>query len=1359
MPSASSSESSQNESDSEFSLSEFSNASYRGNQTTQIQRSVTPDLLWLKDDMEIPKLELPPSSDDLLVPKKYVLKAVGIYEILRRYRNLARLSPFRLEDFCAALICEDQSSLLVEIHVAMLKAILREEDSQQTHFGPLDQKDSINISLYLIDNFTWPEVLRSYVESDSSFDREVLEILSNKEYPYGDIEDRLKVLQLLTDQFLTTTSVRDDMIREGPAQYDDHCRICHRFGDLLCCETCPAVFHLECVDPPFTTVPTGDWQCHICKSHAVSGVSDCVVNMEKQGSLCRQEHLGFDRHGRKYWFVCRRIFIETEDGSEMWYYSVPSQFEQVMELFDQETMEKELWKNIEEVKEEILRQMALTETLTEEQKGNKKSYLELEVEKIKKSKSSSDTEKMEVDEKPNGEDIEESLTAIEINKDEPNAAHLTRSKTNQISNGTLFFKLGMENSYKTYVNQFVTNPIALNKPQKNEERDKKRHLSHKFSLTDASAFKWIGNVNGTQTHMINVLKQTLLTFEQAIPQAFMHCNWPKLKKTWLNAVAVCTSPQDFTRALIALQTCFKSVTYANVWHEQLGHTKLYRITAAEREDRKKQEKREKRERDDEEERYRSAYNFVKYSLGLKHQAWKQKGEEYRIHGQWGWLWSSRSRRSKYWNNIYKQRILHINVVVKHNDQEKILCLKRQTYENLNKVLELSKDLDLADEKYQVLNEIQVISSRETSGTINVSEALKAKTRVMYPKVAKKSILDDLLTRREKLRDLEVDSIKTEENSIPENVISKENSNCSNGGSLSKRKTPNSCNTQCIQRMLLDIIEAKNKPQKQKVVNTEIAEKCQKIHELRTQLKYIQEIFKHHKCYSRNCRNGSTPINLQSFSPCYSNLCLQEAKIKKQIAKLIQTMKEKNSLFNGNTKRQSILHQKLTESKNNDLMDLLQKYHLWDYVNDEYYQYDLTTCLNDLSSALKESLDYDESLFCQQYVVKSEPIDKIKKEEDTEMKDEKKESEKSRGKKAEKMQVDDEAEKKPYVSKANRRFQAPLKTLKKEKEKTPEKEFYENGNEKIYGSESTRGKIYLKKIGAALLEKPEVNGGTKELIESTYKFPVVTNFTTVRNTKNLLMLPKYEQLKMGRKAGKVYVSGFNHQAKNNNSVWPYPCARPIFRQCWVYRTFNLNSLACFALQLRIIWTCMRWDDMQMKSPNPDGKNQITTDTEILTTELLKHRFLGMFQERVQYLRRKIVIPLELPKKVREVNPIRSGLRKRKRAESPIQTEPQVSEEWIDEDKLELWEIKQYGDKQEKTNTIPITRTTTGKLPLPKTFDDGTSASGGMVKSTIIVKQTPDQIKEKMEEQLRQQKAARNQKRLEEMKQQQLIQPCK
>lgn len=65
------------------------------------------------------------------------------------------------------------------------------------------------------------------------------------------------------------------------------------------------------------------------------------------------------------------------------------------------------------------------------------------------------------------------------------------------------FKLGMENSFKNYVNQFSANVAALNKPQRNEERDKKRHLSHKFSLTQASDFKWVGSLNGNYLKLYN----------------------------------------------------------------------------------------------------------------------------------------------------------------------------------------------------------------------------------------------------------------------------------------------------------------------------------------------------------------------------------------------------------------------------------------------------------------------------------------------------------------------------------------------------------------------------------------------------------------------------------------------------------------------------------------------------------------------------------------------------------------------------------------------------------------------------------------------------------------------------------------
>lgn len=250
-----------NDNDSDFSLSSFSNES---NIHKKSNRVPSPDPLWLQP-IELPPLALPDSSDDLLIPKQYALKAASVYEVFRRFKQLIRLTPFRLEDFCAALMSDEQSSLLSEIHIMLLRALLREEDAQGTQFGPQDHKDSINISLYLIDQFTWPEVLRSYMESHESFDKTSLNILTTKDYPFVNVEDRLYVLQFLTDQFLITDIVRGDLAREVPIIYDDHCRICHKLGDLVCCETCPAVFHLECVDPPMDNVPAGDYQCNLCK--------------------------------------------------------------------------------------------------------------------------------------------------------------------------------------------------------------------------------------------------------------------------------------------------------------------------------------------------------------------------------------------------------------------------------------------------------------------------------------------------------------------------------------------------------------------------------------------------------------------------------------------------------------------------------------------------------------------------------------------------------------------------------------------------------------------------------------------------------------------------------------------------------------------------------------------------------------------------------------------------------------------------------------------------------------------------------------------------------------------------------------
>ncbi|KAL0028293.1 hypothetical protein WJX79_007931 [Trebouxia sp. C0005] len=43
---------------------------------------------------------------------------------------------------------------------------------------------------------------------------------------------------------------------------DDFCRVCGYGGDMLCCETCPATFHMECVG--LTALPDGDWFCPHC---------------------------------------------------------------------------------------------------------------------------------------------------------------------------------------------------------------------------------------------------------------------------------------------------------------------------------------------------------------------------------------------------------------------------------------------------------------------------------------------------------------------------------------------------------------------------------------------------------------------------------------------------------------------------------------------------------------------------------------------------------------------------------------------------------------------------------------------------------------------------------------------------------------------------------------------------------------------------------------------------------------------------------------------------------------------------------------------------------------------------------------
>ncbi|XP_022523872.2 PHD finger protein 21Aa isoform X2 [Astyanax mexicanus] len=48
--------------------------------------------------------------------------------------------------------------------------------------------------------------------------------------------------------------------------HDDFCVVCRRSGQLLMCDTCSCVYHLDCLEPPLRTVPRGMWICPSCQS-------------------------------------------------------------------------------------------------------------------------------------------------------------------------------------------------------------------------------------------------------------------------------------------------------------------------------------------------------------------------------------------------------------------------------------------------------------------------------------------------------------------------------------------------------------------------------------------------------------------------------------------------------------------------------------------------------------------------------------------------------------------------------------------------------------------------------------------------------------------------------------------------------------------------------------------------------------------------------------------------------------------------------------------------------------------------------------------------------------------------------------
>lgn len=129
------------------------------------------------------------------------------------------------------------------------------------------------------------------------------------------------------------------------------------------------------------------------------------------------------------------IFSEAENG-HVWYYTTSQQFQELLSVLDAEEMETPLVRELLEMKQEILRQMDITERLTNQAKGNRKSYLEVENANIIKQRKLKEEQKQQ--EQNVGLKIEDDKidneTSMVTDGDVVNEVTITSEDTAQVDN-------------------------------------------------------------------------------------------------------------------------------------------------------------------------------------------------------------------------------------------------------------------------------------------------------------------------------------------------------------------------------------------------------------------------------------------------------------------------------------------------------------------------------------------------------------------------------------------------------------------------------------------------------------------------------------------------------------------------------------------------------------------------------------------------------------------------------------------------------------------------------------------------------------------------------------------------------------
>ncbi|GMT14371.1 hypothetical protein PFISCL1PPCAC_5668 [Pristionchus fissidentatus] len=635
---------------------------------------------------DIPLLELPSSSTDLVLPHSLLMQTLEVYELCRSFYRSLFLSPFLLEDFCAALVTPDNSPLLSDLHICLFKMCLRDDDEEQVNYTVMDTHNSFNILIQLLEPMTYGEIIRQYAEAHRGLiPPEALDALNDDNYPFVGPEARLHVLHWMCDKFLASQEFKKIVRNDGKLITEDKCRDCNKAGDLLPCDSCEAAYHLKCLD--MRDVPDGPWNCAVCEVHNIRGVADCLpIGQNSLRQPLRMTPIGRDRHGRTYLFAARRIFIHDESGDEVVYYSTAPQLHELVTRLDDEKLELALCKELKGNLSTMIDQMSLTLEITNERRDadtakngvhTPNPYLNLDnlnrmpeivlacsLRGVKKE------EEMEIDDESDNPDDSLSIR-VERMMGIRGGFLMNSFWTGGLEHGAVLeykgdkewtcdlndpksaFRMGRDDlGYKAYINHFNTCDFAKPSAMRVRERDRKKYMCGRLSLDGDGHFEWSlakgKDLFGSQAMSARYIEWMINKMYKRIPTELMHRRWSAYEEKFNELVKTGRSVSILKEAILLLECGMRKTLFLPQWWSSLGSTYFRRMSLEWREERSKEDKAKKKmERElviaDAED---DSIIWVKYTKSggpPKHNIWRMKDEQYRVNGRdalGGWYWLS-----------------------------------------------------------------------------------------------------------------------------------------------------------------------------------------------------------------------------------------------------------------------------------------------------------------------------------------------------------------------------------------------------------------------------------------------------------------------------------------------------------------------------------------------------------------------------------------------------------------------------------------------------------------------------------------------------------------------------------------------